>query len=74
MNTFPLAPQKVAAPMSKAMTIFAMVVSGLIVLVFAVDWILGIPFETANWTMNLGAILSGLILAYLSWEAMREIR
>lgn len=60
--------------MSKAMTIFAMVVSGLIVLVFAVDWILGIPFETADWTMNLGGIIAGSILGYLSWDAFRELR
>jgi predicted acyltransferase len=59
--------------MSKAMTIFGLVVAGLMVLVFAIDWATGIPFQTADWTMNFGAIAAGAILGYLSWDAFREI-
>jgi hypothetical protein len=60
--------------MSKAMTIFGMIVSGAIVLVFAIDWLVGIPFSTADWRMNLGALIAGSILGYLSWDALRAAR
>lgn len=60
--------------MSKAMTILGMVVAGLLLVVFSLDWALGIPFQGANWMMNLGAILASLMLGYASWEAFREIR
>lgn len=60
--------------MAKALTIFGMVVAGLLILVFSADWGLGVPFEAADWKMNFGAILAGLILAYVSWDAFKESR
>jgi len=56
------------------MTILGMVVAGLLALVFTLDWAIGVPFQTANWKMNLGAILGSLMLGFASWEAFREIR
>jgi len=60
--------------MSKAMTIAGMVVAGFVGLIFALDWVLGIPFATANWKMNLGAILAASTLGYLSYSTFRELR
>ncbi|QDT00559.1 hypothetical protein [Adhaeretor mobilis] len=60
--------------MSKAMTILGMVVAGLLAVVFTLDWAIGVPFETANWKMNLGVILGSLMLGFASWEAFREVR
>ena len=60
--------------MSKAMTIFGMVVAGLLALVFALDMALGIPFEGASWGMDIGALTSALILGYISYSTFREQR
>ncbi len=61
--------------MSKAMTIFGMVVAGLLALVFALDMIVGIPFQGANkWGMDLGALIAAAILGFLSYTTFREQR
>jgi len=60
--------------MFKAMTIAGLAVSGLVGLIFTLDWIVGIPFSTADWRMNLGALIAAVILGYLSWSSMRELR
>ncbi len=60
--------------MPKAMTIFGMVVAGLLALVFALDMIVGIPFQGAKWGMDLGALTAAIILGYLSYSTFRELR
>ncbi len=60
--------------MSKPMTIFGMVVAGLLTLVFALDMIVGIPFQGAKWGMDLGALTAAIILGYLSYSTFRELR
>jgi hypothetical protein len=58
--------------MSKALTIFGMVVAGLVALVFIADMALGIPFSSASWTMDIGAIVAAAVLGYLAWDAYRD--
>lgn len=65
---------QIGSPMSKALTIAGMVVSGLVALVFAVDLAVGIPFDKASILMDVGAIVAAALLGYLSWDALREIR
>ena len=65
---------QIGSPMSKALTIAGMVVSGLVALVFAVDLAVGIPFDKASVLMDVGAIVAAALLGYLSWDALREIR
>ena len=60
--------------MPKAMTIFGLVVAGLIGLVFAMDLIVGVPFEGARTGMNIGALIAAVILGYVSYSTMRELR
>ncbi|MCA9259860.1 MAG: hypothetical protein KDA61_11700 [Planctomycetales bacterium] len=60
--------------MSKALTIFGMVVAGLLVLTFAADLAAGIPFEGASMAMDVGIIVAAGILGYLSWDAFRQAR
>jgi hypothetical protein len=60
--------------MSKALTIFGMVVAGLIAIVFLADLIIEIPFSGASWTMDIGAIIAAGILGYLAWDAFRDAR
>ena len=58
--------------MSKAMTIVGMVVAALVFLLFGVDLFTGIPFGTEGKLMDIGAVISAGILAYLSLSTFRE--
>ena len=60
--------------MSKALTIFGMVVAGLVAIVFAADMAVGIPFEGARWSMDIGAIIAAGVLGYLAWDAFRDVK
>jgi hypothetical protein len=60
--------------MARAMSIAGMVIAGLLVLVFGLDLVLKIPFSGAQPMMDLGFVVSGLILGYLSWNALSEIK
>jgi hypothetical protein len=58
--------------MARAMSIAGMVIAGLLVLVFGLDLLLKIPFGREDLMMDLGFVVSGAILGYLSWNAMSE--
>ena len=58
--------------MAKAMSFFGLAAGLLLALGFAADMFLGIPFGGANTTMDIGFAVSGLILAYMSWDALRS--
>ena len=60
------------AGMAKALTIFGMVVGGLLALLFTLDLAAGIPFGGANMMMDIGGMIAGLILGYVSFETFRE--
>ena len=60
--------------MPKAMTIAGMVVAALLILLFGADLAIGIPFGGAQMTMNIGALVGGGILFYLSFSTFRELR
>lgn len=75
VESSPFAPRlQVGLPMSKAMTILGMVVAALVGLIFLLDLAVGVPFATANWVMDVGALIAAAILGYLSWDAMRDVR
>jgi hypothetical protein len=58
--------------MSKAMTIAGMVVAALVFLLFVLDLLLGIPFNTGMNAMHIGALLAAAILGYVSFSTFRE--
>lgn len=58
--------------MPKVLTIIAMVIAGLILLVFALDAAIGIPFKKASLLMDIGFIVCAVALGYLSWTTYRE--
>lgn len=60
--------------MAKAMTIGGMIVAGLLSLAFGLDLVLGVPFHGANRVMDAGFLVSGLILGYLGWNALRDAK
>jgi hypothetical protein len=58
--------------MGKAMSIAGMVVGGILAVMFALDLVLGVPFGGRVPMMNIGFMICGGILAYLSWNAFRD--
>jgi hypothetical protein len=64
-----------SGPMAKAMSVAGMVIGGLVALIFALDLALKTPFGgKAGAFPDLGLALCGGILAYLGWNAFREIK
>jgi len=57
--------------MAKALTILGMLIAVLILLLFTLDLAIQIPFGQIM-TMDIGMILCGGVLLYLSWAAFRE--
>jgi hypothetical protein len=57
--------------MAKALTILGMLVAVLILLLFTLDLAISVPFGQIM-AMDIGMIISGVVLLYLSWSAFRE--
>jgi hypothetical protein len=49
-----------------------MLIAILILLIFTLDLAVSIPFGRASRAMDIGLIVCGAILLYLSWAAYRE--
>ncbi len=58
--------------MSRVLTISGFVVAVLVLLVFGLDLALGIPFRKASMVMDIGFVLCGIGLGYLSWMTIRQ--
>jgi hypothetical protein len=58
--------------MPKALTILGMIVAILLLIVFALDLAIGIPFSKASRTMDIAFVICALLLGYLSWATLRE--
>jgi hypothetical protein len=58
--------------MAKALTILGMAVAVLIFALFGLDLAIGVPFSKASIPMDVGAIVCGGILGYLSWATFQE--
>ncbi|MEO1497789.1 MAG: hypothetical protein AAFV43_11625 [Planctomycetota bacterium] len=59
--------------MAKALAIFGMLVALLLAVVFGLDAAIGVPFGKPSFFMSLAFSVSGLILAYMSWDAFRSV-
>ena len=58
--------------MPKAICMSAMVISGIISLIFAADLVIGIPFDNASKVMDIGFLFCSATTAFLSWSTLRE--
>lgn len=58
--------------MAKAMSYFGMGVGLLLAVAFGLDAVIGEPFGGANTPIDIGFAVCGLILAYMSWDALRS--
>lgn len=65
----------IGAAMEKKLCIASMVVAGLLLLAFFVDVIIGIPFggRPDFFLIDIVGILTGGILVYLSWNALKDL-
>ncbi len=63
------------AAMEKNLCIASMSVAGLLLLLFVLDVIVGIPFGGGSTflVIDIVGIVAGLILLYLSWNALRDL-
>lgn len=60
--------------MSKALSLIGMIVSGLVVVLFLADLAAGFPFQRKSLGVDIGFVVSGAILAYLSWSILDRSR
>jgi hypothetical protein len=58
--------------MGKGMTIGGMVIAVLILILFALDLILGLPFKQASVAMDIAFIICALGLTFLSWSTLKD--
>lgn len=58
--------------MPKALCIFGMAASVLLLVLFGLDLATGFPFGREAATMDGGFVIAAGILGYLSWSTMRE--
>ena len=49
-------------------------VSGILLILFVLDLVLGIPFGGIGWTVNIIGILACGLAGYLAWESFKELR
>ncbi len=48
--------------------------TGLLLLIFLLDLILGIPFDRFDWMVDIIGMISCGVVGYLTWESYRELR
>lgn len=60
--------------MAKGLTIGTIVVAILLFGVFLLDLAAGIPFRKASTMLDIAFIISSLMLGYLGWSSLRDLR
>ncbi|MHC2067103.1 hypothetical protein ACYFX5_06510 [Bremerella sp. T1] len=58
--------------MSKALTIVGMGVSVLLLLIFALDMLAGVPFGGVSMTMDIAFVICAAVLGFLSYTTFAE--
>jgi hypothetical protein len=58
--------------MPKALCISGLVVSGLVIILFAADLAVAIPFRRASVVMDVSLLVSAALLGVISWFTLRE--
>ncbi|RLS35789.1 MAG: hypothetical protein DWH79_01200 [Planctomycetota bacterium] len=56
--------------MTKFLPLTGMIISGLIGILFLADLAVGFPFSRVSLPLDVGFLVSSLILAYLSWSVL----
>ena len=58
--------------MPKALCMSGLVVAGLVIILFAADLAVGIPFRRASVMMDVSLLISAALLGLISWFTLRE--
>lgn len=58
----------------KALCFFGIIFGGLAVVLFGLDLAIKMPFGRPSWILNVGFIVSGLILIYTGWMTQKGLR
>jgi hypothetical protein len=58
--------------MPKALCMSGLVVAGLVIILFAADLAVGIPFKRASVMLDVSLLSSAALLAVISWFTLRE--
>ena len=58
--------------MPKALCMSGLVVAGLVIILFAADLAVGVPFKRASVMMDVSLLASAALLGLLSWFTLRE--
>lgn len=56
----------------KTLPLIGMVAAGVVGILFLADLIAGFPFSRVSIAVDIGFVVSSLILAYLSWSVMSD--
>ncbi len=59
--------------MAKGLTIMSMVIAVLVLLLFAADLAIAIPFRRAKPVMDIVFVLCSVGLGYISWSTYKEV-
>lgn len=60
--------------MEKWMCWSALGASGVVFVLFLLDLIIGFPFGKLNMTVDILAVIACALVAYVSWDALRDLR
>jgi hypothetical protein len=58
--------------MTRAMCVIGIIVAILLVLLFGLDAFLKVPFAAVSMPMDVGMMIAGVVLGYVSWATLRE--
>lgn len=56
----------------KTLTLAAMIVAGLLTLVFLLDLVAGLPFGRSNLVLDILFLIGGALVLWQGWETYRE--
>lgn len=60
--------------MAKGLTIISMVIAVLVLLLFALDLAIKIPFSRASMPMDIVFVICAIGLGYISWSTYKEVK
>ena len=58
--------------MPKALCIFGIVIAALLLLIFGLDLVIGVPFGKASVMMDVGTVVVCGLLGYIGWTTFRR--
>lgn len=64
---------KTVQSIMKTFCSIGIIFGALAVLLFGLDLAIQIPFGRPSWTLNIGFIITGILLVYMGWTTQKEM-